>query len=355
MSIFIDRTFLLRVSAKLPKFTQKKTDLYNFRCPVCGDSSKNKTKARGYIYAKKGNYFFMCHNCGASMSFYNFLNRVDPEILKEYSLERYKNSMAGGSNGPNGSTIETTVSNTTFGILNTNPPVFKKKLPLPTIQSLPEGHYAKTYVQGRQIPVSRMETLYFAEDFKDFVEVQMKIEKDGLKANDPRLVIPFYDENKNLVAFQGRALGESKLRYITVKMSDEGIKLFGLDRINQEDDVYVTEGPIDSMFLENAVATADATLTNAAKYIDKSRLILVYDNEPRNKDICRHMEKAIEEHYRILIWPEMIEEKDINDMVLNGFSPDEIQDIISKNTFQNLRAKIEFINWKKVENESKVS
>ena len=60
------------------------------------------------------------------------------------------------------------------------------------------------------------------------------------------------------------------------------------------------------------------------------------------------MEQAIEEHFNIVIWPEMIEEKDINEMVLNGFSPDDIQDIISKNTFVNLRAKMEFINWKKI-------
>jgi hypothetical protein len=59
------------------------------------------------------------------------------------------------------------------------------------------------------------------------------------------------------------------------------------------------------------------------------------------------MDKAIEEHYNVVIWPEMIEEKDINDMVLAGFSPEEIQDIISKNTFVNLRAKMEFVNWKK--------
>lgn len=338
MSIFIDRTFLLRVSAKLPKFTQKKTDLYNFRCPICGDSSKNKVKARGYVYAKKGNYFFMCHNCGASMNFYNFLDKVDSHLLKEYALERYKN----------GDDSKKTVSNTEIGVFKTSSPVFKKKLPLPSLDTLPEEHYAKVYVTGRKIPESHMASLYYAEDFKDFVENGIKVEKDGLKENDPRLVIPFYDEEKNLVAVQGRALGESKLRYITVKMNDEGIKLFGLDRVNKEEDVYVTEGPIDSLFLENAVATADATLTNAAKYIDKSKLILVYDNEPRNKDICRHMEKAIEEHYRIVIWPEMIEEKDINEMVLSGFSPEEIQDIISKNAFQNLRAKMEFINWKKV-------
>lgn len=338
MSIFIDRTFLLRVSPKLQKFSQKKTDLYNFRCPLCGDSSKNKTKARGYIFAKKNNYFYMCHNCGASTNFYNFLERVDASLLKEYALERYKV----GEDGRAASNAKPDFE------LAKNTPVFKKKLPLPTVASLPEGHYAQVYVQGRKIPESHLESLYFAEDFKNFVEVQMGIEKDGLIDGDARLVIPFYDEEKNLVAFQGRALGNSKLRYITVKMSDEGIKLFGLDTIDKEEDVFVTEGPIDSMFLENAVATADATLTNASKYIDKSRLILVYDNEPRNKDICRHMEKAIEDHYRIVIWPEMIEEKDINEMVLNGFSPDEIQDIISKNTFVNLRAKMEFVNWKKV-------
>ena len=338
MSIFIDRTFLLRVSPKLQKFTQKKTDLYNFRCPICGDSSKNKIKARGYIYAKKGNYFFMCHNCGASTNFYNFLERVDESILKEYSLERYKN----------GDNSKKTVSNTEIGVFKTSAPVFKKKPPLPSIQSLPEGHYAKAYVEGRKIPKTQMDSLYYAEDFKDFVENGIKVEKEGLKENDPRLVIPFYDEEKNLVAIQGRALGDSKLRYITVKMNEDGIKLFGLDKVNKEEDVYVTEGPIDSMFLENAVATADATLTNASKYIDKSKLVLVYDNEPRNKDICRHMEKAIEEHYRIVIWPEMIEEKDVNEMVQNGFDPEDVQDIISSNTFQNLQAKLNFINWKKV-------
>lgn len=272
------------------------------------------------------------------MNFYNFLDKVDPNLLKEYSLERYKN----------GDNSQKTVSNTEIGVFKTSSPVFKKKLSLPSIQSLPEEHFAKTYVAGRQIPESLWETLYFAEDFKNFVEVQMKIEKDGLIDNDPRLVIPFYDEEKNLVAFQGRALGNSKLRYITVKLDDGGIKLFGLDKVDKEEDVLVTEGPIDSMFLVNAVATADATLTNASKYIDKSRLILVYDNEPRNKDICRHIEKAIEEHYRVVIWPEMIEEKDINEMIQNGFTSDDISDIIQTNTFQNLRAKMEFINWKKV-------
>ena len=278
----------------------------------------------------------MCHNCGVSTNFFNFLDKVDPGLSKEYSLERYKDSASGNNYvKPN------------FEEFKTELPKFKKTLGIPAVKSLPKEHYAKVYVESRKIPEGFHSELYFAEDFKGFVE-SLQIEKEGLKENDPRLVIPFYDADKNLIAFQGRALGESKLRYITVKLSDDNNKVFGLDRINQEETIYVVEGPIDSMFLENAVATADSNLSSISKLFDKTKVVLVYDNEPRNKDICKQIDKCIEEHYNVVIWPEYIEEKDINDMVLNGFLPDEIQDIISKNTFVNLRAKMEFINWKKV-------
>jgi hypothetical protein len=336
MSVFIDRTFLLRVSPKLQRFTQKKTDLFNFRCPLCGDSTKNKTKCRGYVFRKKNDYFYMCHNCGASTSFYNFLEKVDPNLVKEYALERYKNGDDGKSN----------YAKPTMEEFKTETPKFKKKLEIPSIESLPEEHYAKVYVQSRNIPKDFHSDLYYAADFKKFVDA-LGIENDGLREDDPRLVIPFYDEEKNLVAFQGRALGESKLRYITLKTNDDNQKLFGVDRIDLDEMIYVVEGPIDSMFLINAVATADANLVSAAKHYDKTKIVLVYDNEPRNKELHKQMEKAIEDHYNVVIWPEMIVEKDVNEMVLNGFSPDEIQDIISKNTFVNLRAKMEFINWKK--------
>jgi hypothetical protein len=154
---------------------------------------------------------------------------------------------------------------------------------------------------------------------------------------------------KNLAAFQGRALGESKLRYITVKTHEDNHKFYGLDRLNLDDMIYVVEGPIDSMFLQNAIATADSNLMSITSVFDKSKITLVFDNEPRNKEIVKKIDDAIEQHYNVMIWPEMIDSKDINDMVLDGFSPDEIQDIISRNTFVNLRAKAEFIKWKKVD------
>lgn len=337
MSVFIDRSFLLQVAPKLQRFARKKDDLYNFRCPLCGDSQKNKTKSRGYIFRKKNDYFYMCHNCGVSTTFYNFLKQVDPNLLKEYQLERYKNGETGNNNYPKPD----------FEEYKAPAPIFKKSLELPTIESLPEAHFAKVYIQQRRIPETFYSQLYYAEDFAAFIQ-NLGIEKEGLHKDDKRLVIPFYNAEKELVAVQGRSLGESKLRYITLKLHDDNKKVYGLDRVNTDELVCVVEGPIDSMFLTNAVATADSNLESITDSLDKSKVVLVFDNEPRNKEIVNKMEHAIDNHYNVVIWPEMIVEKDINDMVLNGFSPDEIQDIIDNNTFVNLRAKMEFVNWKKV-------
>lgn len=337
MSVFIDRSFLLQVSPKLQRFARKKDDLYNFRCPLCGDSQKNKTKSRGYIFRKKNDYFYMCHNCGISTTFYNFLKQVDPNLLKEYQLERYKNGETGNNN----------YTKPEFEEFKTEKPTFKKSLELPTIESLPEAHFAKVYVQQRQIPETFHSQLYYAEDFATFIQT-LGIEKEGLHENDKRLIIPFYNQEKELMAIQGRSLGESKLRYITLKLHDDNKKVYGLDRIDTNKLVYVVEGPIDSMFIDNCVATADSNLESITNVLDKSKVVLIFDNEPRNKEIVNKLEHAIDNHFNVVIWPEMVDSKDINDMILDGFSPDEIQEFIDKNTFLNLRAKMEFVNWKKI-------
>jgi len=334
MSVFIDRTFLLQLAPKLQKFSKKKDDLYNFRCPLCGDSQKNKHKCRGYIFRKKNDYFYMCHNCGASTSFYNFLKQVDPALLQEYSLELYRNSA--NTNSPQH----------TFSDEVKAKPVFKKKPDLPSIASLPDEHFAKQYVIGRKIPEEHYSSLYYAEEFKDFVD-SFNIEKDIMKG-DKRLVIPFYDKEGNLTGFQGRALGESKIRYITIKLMEEVPRVFGLDRVDEEKKIFVFEGPIDSMFIDNSIGIASSALDSAANFLDKSKIVLVFDNEPRNTEIVKLMEKAIDNHFSVVIWPDMIDDKDINDMILSGFDKEELYDIMDKHTYVNLRAKMEFVNWKKV-------
>lgn len=345
MSIYIDRKFLHLVSPKLERFAQKKPDLYNFRCPICGDSQKNKTKARGFVYKKSNDYFFRCHNCGASHTFYNFLKFVDPSLLKEYTYERFTNGETGNHNYPK-PTFEEFKSQPAFNEKST-----QKKIELDTIESLPESHYAKTYVKARKIPEKHFSELYFAPDFKMLVQ-SLGVENENLKEKDPRLIIPFYNENNELFAIQGRALSESKIRYITITLVEnervqERMKFYGLNKLDRNKKVYVVEGPIDSMFLPNAIATADADLTRAAK-LELTDFVLVYDNEPRNKDIVKQIGKAIASGYNVTLLPENIKQKDINEMILAGISSGEILDLIDKFTFSNLRANLEFSSWKKV-------
>ena len=340
MSIFIDRKFLHLVSPKLERFAQKKQDLYNFRCPICGDSQKNKTKSRGFVFKKNNDYYYMCHNCGASHTFYNFLKFVDPSLLAEYALERYKNGETGNNNYPKPK-FNNFKSKPTF-----EAPKEKIKINLESIDSLPESHYAKVYVESRKIPKEIQKELYFTEDFKLFVE-SLNIVKEKLKEKDARLIIPFYDENKNLIAFQGRAMGESKMRYITVTVDEDVTKFYGLDRVDKNKKVYVVEGPIDSMFLPNAIATADSDLTRASK-LGFADVTLVYDNEPRNKEIVKQIDRAIKNGNSVTLLPENVTQKDINDMILAGISSDEIVNLIDRYTFSNLRANLEFSTWKKV-------
>lgn len=271
---------------------------------------------------------------------YNLINLIDPVLVKQYAMERYTNGETGNQNYPKPEVKEPKFEK----------PVFKKKekINLPKISELSEEHFAHQYCVGRKIPEEKYCNLYFSEDFSKFIDELKPDHGKELKPNDPRLIIPFYDTDGSLLAVQGRALTDSKIRYITIKLHEESIKIFGLNTVDVGEKVYVLEGPIDSLFLKNAVATADANLKNAVNYVPKDKAVLVFDNQPRNKDVCKLMDDAIEEHFNICIWPEMVQEKDINDMILSGFTPEEIMDIIDSNTFVNLRAKMEFIQWKKV-------
>lgn len=335
MSLFIDQKYVSLVSIKLDQFKVKKNYLWNFRCPICNDSKKNKTKARAYVYRQKSNLSFICHNCGHSCSFGNFLKIIDHALFKEYQLERYKNESVSNVSKPD------------FEIAR-GLPVFTKKINLPTIESLEETHSAKKYIASRKIPYHYWKQLYYANDFKGFVQETFEDhDYSKLKDDDARIVLPFYDRDNKLLGVQGRAIGASKIRYITIKQNEECKKIFGLDRLDLSKKVYVVEGPIDSLFLDNAVATMDANLTSVSDVI-KDNFVLVFDNECRNKEIVKNMERALKKNYPVCIWPSSIQEKDINDMILSGYAKEQLEFIIDQNTFTDLKAQLQFNMWRKV-------
>jgi DNA primase catalytic core, N-terminal domain len=335
MSLYIDRKFVSLVSTKLERFKQKSEFLWNFRCPICGDSHKNKMKTRGYFYRRKSDLFFQCHNCGTSLAMGNFLKTVDPSLYREYQLERYKNESTGNVAKPD------------FSLAKIKPTFSKSQINLPSIASLSEDHAAKQYLVNRKIPRDRLSDIYYADDFSAFVK-DIHPDYDKTLYKEQRIVFPFYDEKKTLLGFQGRAIGDSKIKYITVKLNDDNKKVFGLDRVDFSKKVYVVEGIIDSMFLDNAVALMDASLQKVRAVLGNHDYILIPDRDIRNKEVMKNVAKMIELKYNVCLLPNNLSGKDINDLIMTGTTPAEIRSLIDSNTFSDLRAKLEFERWKKI-------
>jgi transcription elongation factor Elf1 len=320
---FVDVKYINLISSRFQKFKKVKNNLYNFRCPICGDSQKNKNKARGYLYQVKNNTNFKCHNCGVNVSFNNFLKQIDTTIHKQYTFEKFKE----GNTGKNFTAEEPTFS--------FESPKFKPKLDLPKASENPD---ANEYLIRRKL---NPHNYYYAEKFKSWTNSFKEVFDDTSK-DEPRIIIPLFYQN-TLVGFQGRALGQSKIKYITVMLNDDVPKIYGLDEIEKNKTVYITEGPFDSSFISNSIALCGAD-GDVSKW-GISDCVWIYDNEPRNAEIHRRIEQCINGGDNVVIWPSSIKEKDINDMVLSGL---DVQSVIELNTYSGLEAKLKFTTWKKI-------
>ena len=351
MSTHIDKTFINRVSPTLRNFKWKRATLANCSCPICGDSQKNKNKARGFFYQKSNDFFYKCHNCGYGSTLYNFLKEVNPSLCKEYSLERWKDGETGNSNYKKPKDEEV------FKFIDKKP-AFKKKDKildgLDRLCDLPDDHLAVTFANMRIIPKQHWKLLYYTNDFGNFMRL---LDPNCASVGaEERLVIPFFNSHGDVVACQGRALNmkaeadaRTTAKYITVKADKSIDRLwYGLWRANPQNRVYVVEGPIDSLFLQNSVAMVGAgALKNIPERLEKTPITYILDNEPRNRQICNYIEKLIELGRDVCIWPDKIKEKDINDMAYN-MSTRKIQKIIDENTFNGLKATLRFRDWRKV-------
>jgi transcription elongation factor Elf1 len=320
---FVDVKYINLISSRFQKFKKVKSNLYNFRCPICGDSQKNKNKARGYLYQVKNNTNFKCHNCGVNISFNNFLKQIDSVIYKQYTFEKFKE----GHTGRNFTVDEP--------VFKFEEPKFKPKLNLPKASETPD---AKEYLVKRKLNPDKF---YYTDKFKSWTNSFKDVFDDTTK-DEPRIIIPLFYQN-TLVGFQGRALGFSKVKYITVMINDDAPKIYGLDEIEKSKTVYITEGPFDSTFIRNAIALCGAD-GDVSKW-GIGDCVWIYDNEPRNSEIVSRISNTINRGEKVVIWPSNIIEKDINDMILSGL---DVQSVIELNTYSGLEAKLKFTTWKKI-------
>ena len=328
MTLYIDKKYVNLISGSLAKFKWKKESLATCRCFKCGDSKKNKSKTRGYFFEHKGHYVYKCHNCGFSCNIYSVLEILSPSLAKEYSFEKFKDK---------------------------NPEPIKNKQVIACKQVsadlgtrldlLSPDHKAIKYVKSREIPQEKYCNFYYCNDFG---KIMRSFNREGTK--EDRLIIPFYNDSGELIGVQGRSIDPTgqAIRYITLKREGEERLWYNLDKVDPRSTVYVTEGPIDSMFIPNGVAMQGAGwLTELPEKLNKSKIVFIFDNEPRNNEIVMLMEKYITAGRNVVIWPSEIDKKDINDMV-KAYGINTTLKLIINNVYSGLVAKMKYTYWKKV-------
>ena len=327
--LYLQLNFAKRLSSFLPKFEQKGPSTFHCRCIACGDSQSSTTKKRGWIFEKSGNLFYYCHNCGLSLPLGGFLKKFVPSLYNEYNMERFRNS-------ENEYKPQAVI---------TKPKVeLKSRWEQFITWDLPP--HALKFLKDRKLPdVTRFgytaDASKLAMDLHEFYGIEYTKSVPKLEG----IVIPFISFDGTCSFIQIRTFSKDKnWRYLTIGFGDADIKLFGLDKVDVSKPIYVTEGPFDSCFITNSVATADSSLERANLKLFDASLVLVYDNEPRSNQIVSKLSNVINNGYTVVLFPDYIQEKDLNDMYLAGH---DVQRLVEQYQYQGLAAKMQLAVWRK--------
>jgi len=337
--LYIDAKYTKLIGYKLRNFAEKGKNHWNFSCPICGDSKKNALKARGHIKEYQNRLVYKCFNCGISLSFGNLLKRVDPVMYDEYVMENYKESAS----------IKTPHANIK-DVITMKPVINLTDASLEDLDrcdTLPITHQAVRYLISRKIPKDKWHKFYHTDCFKKFTNKLKPKQFDTIKNDHARLIIPFFTNAGKMFAYQGRAYGDEQPKYFTIKLDETEEKIYGLDTIDYSKQIYVVEGPIDSILLDNGLAVSGSSFDVPTIRSLASNAILIMDNEPRNTEIVKLLGKYIEKNFKVCIWPDNIQEKDINEMILAGKTKEQVIDTINTNTYQGLYATAKFNQWRK--------
>lgn len=346
--LYVDVKYANIIGSRLQNYKRKEEYLWNFRCPVCGDSKTNTRKARGYIYKLKTGLAVKCHKCGYSTNIGNFIKYLDTSLYEEYVLENYKE---GGAPRSSHKSVEIAIPD----ILRNSKSVSVDDVieddvfsPLKRLDRLSADHPAVKYVAKRLIPKDKWHLLYFCTRFKKYVNSIIPNKFKSLEGEHPRLIIPFFTPEGKCFAFQGRAFGNETPKYLTIKVDEDVDKIiYGLDRIDYSKRIYIVEGPLDSLFIPNCLAVSGSSFASPIIKAVASNATIVYDNERRSPELTKLIKQTIDSNYSVCLWPDNITEKDINEMIAGGRTAEQLIEIIDNNTFSGPEAQLRFATWRK--------
>ena len=291
------------------------------------------------MYEREGKGQYHCHNCNVTMSFDKFLETLDYGLYKEYRLRKLKDSNY------------ISFQKKTIDVKGNSENKLYFLNGMKRISQLPFNHEAKKYIEQRKIPTPFHRELIYCPKFYEWVNklIPYKFDKSILVYDTPRVVIPFVNDQNILHAVQGRAIDKNDQKRYILCIVDETIPhVYGLNRCDFKKRVYVFEGPFDSMFIENSIATSGGDLVSAVHGLNKENMVVVYDCEPYSKETVQKMHKALMNGYSVWIPPNSFEYKDVNEAVINGLTADYIQYTIDKNVYSGLAGIAALNNWKKV-------
>ena len=333
---FVQSKYIYLISSSLRNFKKKGDNLFNFSCPFCGDSAKKSTKARGYIFEdnKTADTTFKCHNCGSVRSFDNFLYTVDPELWKQYKMDKFKES---SNDRPQKKKEE-------------QPTIIQNVINLEDyISKATDNEVAINYLKSRKIPEEKWDGIFFSNDLNVIKPIFKNKNYDKLKfGKEPRVILPVYSINNILVGIISRSLMKKPaLRYINLRFDNGEPLVYNLNKVNLSERKLVFEGSFDSMFFDNAIAVDGADFNKVSHYLGEQD-VLVFDNQPRNKELLQQIYKMANLGYNICVWPEFTPGKDVNEMILAGKTAKEIEHIILTHSFSGLRLRLKLAEWAKV-------
>lgn len=340
---YLDKKYINLISNRLLNFKWVSNDTASFRCPVCGDSKKSLRKSRGSFFVYRTVTFFGCYNCGGSIdsngknpTFDRFLFYFDQGLWQEFRLETLRDKDLYH-------TKETLKAEQEVKNIIIDPLVFSN---IKKISQLSINHPARKYVDKRKL-TSFADYLYYVSNFPKWVsETFVHMKKWEKVAKHPRLIFPCYDKNNALIGFTARALLENSIRYCHVKLSEDHDFLFGLERLDTNKKIKILEGNVDSLMIDNAIAVMGSNLNSVHTF---TNCVYIYDNQPRNKEICKLLESTIKAGKDVVIWPDGFEFKDLNDAVVKGnHTKESLEKVIEENTFCGIMALVRFNQWKRI-------
>jgi hypothetical protein len=300
---------------------------FHFRCPICGDSKRNERKKRGWIIDHRGSYFYQCYNCGYNRPFHLFLRQYYHSLYIEYLKVTFKQERK-----TQHKEIPKVIDRIEYDQIED----------IPRILDLDPEHSARRYLTERKIPFKAFSELFFTYNYQAWINTRVP-KFETIPMLDCRVVLPIYSIHKKLLGAQGRSMTKGDIRYLTILFNEGELNVSGLDKVKRTEQIFVTEGFFDSLFLPNAISmnSSSVDLERLTEISNKDNFVFVYDNERRNREIKRRMEKVARAGFRIVVWPRMVIDwgKDINDMVLKNHDVHDIMGVMKENTFSGIEAR----------------